>query len=86
MSPARTLVDLSRQFYRARRYNSNSILRPLAVCRPKLFSRLTGVCLTVKGWWKWCEGNSGLFSNECGRAEPTACGPQGAPAKVVKKR
>ena len=31
MSPAQTLVDLSRQFYRARRQNSNSILRPLSV-------------------------------------------------------
>lgn len=31
MSHANTLVDLSRQFYRARRYNSNSVLRPLSV-------------------------------------------------------
>ena len=31
MSPARTLVDLSRRFYRAKRYNSNNILRPLSV-------------------------------------------------------
>lgn len=31
MSHARTLVDLSRQFYRARGFSSNSILRPLAV-------------------------------------------------------
>ena len=31
MSTAQTLVDLSRQFYRARRQNSNSILRPLSV-------------------------------------------------------
>jgi CRISPR-associated protein Csc3 len=31
MSHARTLVDLSLQFYRAKRFSSNSILRPLAV-------------------------------------------------------
>lgn len=31
MSHARTLVDLSRQFYRARGFSSNSILRPLSV-------------------------------------------------------
>ena len=31
MSHARTLVDLYRQFYRARRQNSNNMLRPLAV-------------------------------------------------------
>jgi CRISPR-associated protein Csc3 len=38
MSPARTLVDLSRQFYRARRYNSNSILRPLSVAAKAILS------------------------------------------------
>ena len=31
MSHARTFVDLYRQFYRARRQNSNNILRPLSV-------------------------------------------------------
>jgi CRISPR-associated protein Csc3 len=38
MSPAHTLVDLSRQFYRARRYNSNSILRPLSVAAKAILS------------------------------------------------
>ena len=55
MSPARTLVDLSRQFYRARRYNSNSILRPLSVAAkailsadPRLFDR-EGLTEAVRG-------------------------------------
>ena len=46
MSHARQLVDLYRQFYRASRYNSNSILRPIAVAArtilnadPRLFDR-----------------------------------------------
>ncbi len=46
MSHARQLVDLYRQFYRASRYNSNSILRPMAVAAktiltadPRLFDR-----------------------------------------------
>lgn len=38
MSHASTLVDLSRQFYRARRYSSNSILRPLAVVAKAILS------------------------------------------------
>ena len=47
MSHARQLVDLYRQFYRASRYNSNSILRPMTVAAktvltadPRLFDRL----------------------------------------------
>jgi CRISPR-associated protein Csc3 len=46
MSHARQLVDPYRQFYRASRYNSNSILRPIAVAArtilnadPRLFDR-----------------------------------------------
>lgn len=38
MSHASTLVDLSRQFYRARRYSSNSILRPLVVVAKAILS------------------------------------------------
>lgn len=38
MSHTRTLVDLSRQFYRARRSNSNSILRPLSVASRAILS------------------------------------------------
>ncbi|MGE0683385.1 MAG: type I-D CRISPR-associated protein Cas10d/Csc3, partial [Candidatus Binatia bacterium] len=38
MSHARTLVDLYRQFYRARRSNSNSILRPLSVASKTILS------------------------------------------------
>jgi len=38
MSHARTLVELSRQFYRARGYSSNSILRPVAVVAKALLS------------------------------------------------
>lgn len=38
MSHASTLADLSRQFYRAKRYSSNSILRPLAVVAKAILS------------------------------------------------
>lgn len=55
MSAAQTLVDLSRQFYRARRQNSNSILRPLSVgakailtADPRLFDR-EGLIEVVRG-------------------------------------
>jgi CRISPR-associated protein Csc3 len=55
MSHARQLVDLYRQFYRATRYNSNSILRPMAVAAktiltadPRLFGR-DGLTEAVRG-------------------------------------
>ncbi|MGH8071944.1 MAG: type I-D CRISPR-associated protein Cas10d/Csc3, partial [Candidatus Entotheonellia bacterium] len=55
MSHARQLVDLYRQFYRASRYNSNSILRPMAVAAktiltadPRLFER-EGLTEAVRG-------------------------------------
>ena len=38
MSHARTFVDLYRQFYRARRQNSNNILRPLSVAANAILS------------------------------------------------
>jgi CRISPR-associated protein Csc3 len=38
MSHARKLVDVYRQFYRARRLNSNSILRPLSVAARAVLS------------------------------------------------
>jgi CRISPR-associated protein Csc3 len=55
MSHARQLVDLYRQFYRASRYNSNSILRPMAIAArtilnadPRLFER-EGLIEAVRG-------------------------------------
>ena len=55
MSHARQLVDLYRQFYRASRYNSNSILRPMAIAAktilnadPRLFER-EGLTEAVRG-------------------------------------
>jgi CRISPR-associated protein Csc3 len=38
MDHTRTLVELSRQFYRAKRYNSNSILRPLSEAAEAVFT------------------------------------------------
>jgi CRISPR-associated protein Csc3 len=55
MSHARSLIDLYRQFYRSRRNNSNSILRPIAVASkailtadPRIFDR-EGLTEAVRG-------------------------------------
>lgn len=55
MSQARTLTELYMRFYRAKRYNSNSILRPVSIAArailaadPRLFDR-EGLVEVVRG-------------------------------------
>lgn len=69
MSPARTLVDLSRQFYRARRYNSNSILRPLSVAAKAILSADRRLFVDREGLTEAVRGELAAFMDRVSRGD-----------------